>query len=109
MKRIQTNDYQNPSKIIGIQFSMLSPEEIRKNSGKMSTLAYDNPRTSFKETGAQRVWPSQQCPRGRGHEGLGWTCAPSHRSLTVVFGFILLPHTDKPINQRDFIILVSLS
>ena len=32
MKRIQTNDYENPSKIIGIQFSMLSPEEIRKNS-----------------------------------------------------------------------------
>lgn len=32
MKRIQTNDYANPSKIIGIQFSMLSPEEIRKNS-----------------------------------------------------------------------------
>ena len=32
MKRIQTNDYKNPSKIIGIQFSMLSPEEIRKNS-----------------------------------------------------------------------------
>ena len=32
MKRIQTNEYQNPSKIIGIQFSMLSPEEIRKNS-----------------------------------------------------------------------------
>ena len=32
MKRVQTNDYVNPSKIIGIQFSMLSPEEIRKNS-----------------------------------------------------------------------------
>ena len=32
MKRIQTNDCANPSKIIGIQFSMLSPEEIRKNS-----------------------------------------------------------------------------
>ena len=32
MKRIQTNEYANPSKIIGIQFSMLSPEEIRKNS-----------------------------------------------------------------------------
>jgi len=32
MKRIQTNEYSNPSKIIGIQFSMLSPEEIRKNS-----------------------------------------------------------------------------
>ena len=26
------NDYKNPSRIIGIQFSMLSPEEIRKNS-----------------------------------------------------------------------------
>jgi len=32
MNRIHTNEYQNPSKIIGIQFSMLSPEEIRKNS-----------------------------------------------------------------------------
>ena len=32
MKRIQTNEYENPSKIIGIQFSMLSSEEIRKNS-----------------------------------------------------------------------------
>jgi DNA-directed RNA polymerase II subunit RPB1 len=32
MKRIHTNEYKNPSKIIGIQFSMLSPEEIRKNS-----------------------------------------------------------------------------
>jgi DNA-directed RNA polymerase II subunit RPB1 len=32
MKRIQTNEHENPSKIIGIQFSMLSPEEIRKNS-----------------------------------------------------------------------------
>ena len=32
MKRIQTNEYANPSKIIGIQFSMLSPDEIRKNS-----------------------------------------------------------------------------
>jgi DNA-directed RNA polymerase II subunit RPB1 len=32
MKRIQTNEYSNPSKIIGIQFSMLSPEEIRKTS-----------------------------------------------------------------------------
>jgi DNA-directed RNA polymerase II subunit RPB1 len=32
MKRVQTNDYSNPSKIIGIQFSMLSPEEIRKTS-----------------------------------------------------------------------------
>jgi DNA-directed RNA polymerase II subunit RPB1 len=32
MKRLQTNEYTNPSKIIGIQFSMLSPEEIRKNS-----------------------------------------------------------------------------
>ena len=26
------DDYKSPSKIIGIQFSMLSPEEIRKNS-----------------------------------------------------------------------------
>ena len=26
------NDYKAPSKIIGVQFSMLSPEEIRKNS-----------------------------------------------------------------------------
>ena len=26
------SDYKAPSKIIGIQFSMLSPEEIRKNS-----------------------------------------------------------------------------
>jgi len=32
MKRIHTNEYKNPSKIIGIQFSMLSPEEIKKNS-----------------------------------------------------------------------------
>lgn len=32
MKRIQTNDYANPSKIVGIQFSMLSPDEIRNNS-----------------------------------------------------------------------------
>ena len=32
MKRVQTNAYTNPSKIIGVQFSMLSPEEIRKNS-----------------------------------------------------------------------------
>jgi len=32
MKRVQTNEYTNPSKIIGIQFSMLSPEEIRKTS-----------------------------------------------------------------------------
>ena len=32
MKRIQTNEYSNPSKIIGIQFSMLSPDEIRKLS-----------------------------------------------------------------------------
>tara|TARA_Y100000389_G_scaffold204596_1_gene258237 strand:+ start:285 stop:4907 length:4623 start_codon:yes stop_codon:yes gene_type:complete len=28
----KTSDYKAPSKIIGIQFSMLSPEEIRKNS-----------------------------------------------------------------------------
>jgi len=26
------SDYKVPSKIVGIQFSMLSPEEIRKNS-----------------------------------------------------------------------------
>lgn len=32
MKRIQTNEYKNPSRIIGIQFSMLSPEEIERNS-----------------------------------------------------------------------------
>ena len=32
MKRIQTNEYKNPSRIIGIQFSMLSPEEIQRNS-----------------------------------------------------------------------------
>ena len=32
MKRVQTNEYSNPSKIIGIQFSMMSPEEIRKTS-----------------------------------------------------------------------------
>ena len=32
MKRVQTNEYANPSKIIGVQFSMLSPDEIRKNS-----------------------------------------------------------------------------
>jgi hypothetical protein len=35
MKRIQTNEYSNPSKIIGIQFSMLSPEEIRKKSKRI--------------------------------------------------------------------------
>jgi DNA-directed RNA polymerase II subunit RPB1 len=29
---VKSNDYKAPSKIIGIQFSMLSPEEIRKNS-----------------------------------------------------------------------------
>ena len=32
MKRIQTNEYKNPSRIIGIQFSILSPEEFEKNS-----------------------------------------------------------------------------
>jgi len=39
----------------------------------------------FKETGtgAQRGWPSQQCPRGRGHEGWGRTRAPSHRSCRI--------------------------
>ena len=31
-QRSKTNEYKNPSKIIGIQFSILSPEEIRKNS-----------------------------------------------------------------------------
>ena len=31
-KQIKRTEYANPSKIIGIQFSMLSPEEIRKNS-----------------------------------------------------------------------------
>ena len=36
-----------------------------------------------KETGAQWVWPSQQCPRGRGYEGLRRTRAPSHRSLDL--------------------------
>ena len=39
----------------------------------------------IKETGAKWVWPSQQCPRGRGDEGLGRARAPSHRSLTVIF------------------------
>ena len=32
MYKIENNDKQNPSKIIGIQFSILSPEEIRKGS-----------------------------------------------------------------------------
>lgn len=31
-QRSKMNEYKNPSKIIGIQFSMLSPDEIRKNS-----------------------------------------------------------------------------
>ena len=31
-QRSRMNDYKPPSKIIGVQFSMLSPEEIRKNS-----------------------------------------------------------------------------
>jgi DNA-directed RNA polymerase beta' subunit/DNA-directed RNA polymerase subunit H (RpoH/RPB5) len=31
-KTVKRPEYANPSKIIGIQFSMLSPEEIRKNS-----------------------------------------------------------------------------
>jgi DNA-directed RNA polymerase II subunit RPB1 len=31
-KRSHTDNYENPSRIIGIQFSMLSPEEIRRNS-----------------------------------------------------------------------------
>ena len=31
-KRSNKDNYENPSRIIGIQFSMLSPEEIRKNS-----------------------------------------------------------------------------
>jgi len=63
-----------------------------------------HPRTDFKETGAKWVWPSQQCPSGRGHVGLGRTRAPSHRSLTVVFetlfGYISCchAHTDKLIN-----------
>ena len=30
--RSKINEYKNPSRIIGIQFSMLSPDEIRKNS-----------------------------------------------------------------------------
>ena len=29
---MSTNEMKQPSRIIGIQFSMLSPEEIRKNS-----------------------------------------------------------------------------
>ena len=33
-----------------------------------------------------KVWPSQQCPRGRGYDGIRRRRAPSHRSLTVVFG-----------------------
>jgi DNA-directed RNA polymerase II subunit RPB1 len=32
LQRNKMNEYQAPSKIIGIQFSILSPEEIRKNS-----------------------------------------------------------------------------
>lgn len=32
MSKIQNNEKENPSKIIGIQFSILSPEEIRKGS-----------------------------------------------------------------------------
>ena len=32
MKRIQTNDHVNPSRIIGVQFSIMSPEEIINNS-----------------------------------------------------------------------------
>ena len=32
LQKGQENDYKTPAKIIGIQFSMLSPEEIRKNS-----------------------------------------------------------------------------
>ena len=31
-QRTKMSEYKNPSKIIGIQFSILSPEEIRKNS-----------------------------------------------------------------------------
>ena len=31
-QKSKMNEYKNPSKIIGIQFSILSPEEIRKNS-----------------------------------------------------------------------------
>ena len=32
MSKIENNKKENPSKIIGIQFSILSPEEIRKGS-----------------------------------------------------------------------------
>ena len=32
MSKIENNEKENPSKIIGIQFSILSPEEIRKGS-----------------------------------------------------------------------------
>ena len=32
LQRFQKNEYKKPAKIIGIQFSMLSPEEIRKSS-----------------------------------------------------------------------------
>lgn len=31
-QRNQMSEYKAPSKIIGVQFSILSPEEIRKNS-----------------------------------------------------------------------------
>ena len=30
--KTKLNEFKNPSRIIGVQFSMLSPEEIRKNS-----------------------------------------------------------------------------
>ena len=32
LQRAQQNDYKSSAKIIGIQFSMLSPDEIRRNS-----------------------------------------------------------------------------
>ena len=58
--------------------------------GERSRNAY----VRLEETGAKWVWPSQQCPRGRGCEGLGRTRAPLHRSLTVVLNHI--PITRNP-------------
>ena len=40
MSKIENNEKENPSKIIGIQFSILSPEEIRKGSVAEITSRY---------------------------------------------------------------------
>ena len=85
-----------PHLVYGVlAFSTVEIQRAFKSRRKADSLLIPlkKPQITPQRFHAQRVWPSQQCPRGRGYEGLRRTRAPSHRSLSVVFG--LTP--DKPI------------